>query len=215
MKKNHFLPALAVILTAFVFSACSPVTMTSWHNPKAAADFKVQTMVIWAMFDKMAYERPFEETVAEYLNGKGLKVIPALNLLEPKKQYQDAELKEIFTKAGANCALIFSYEGTEKTETYVPGTTTVYPSYYYNYYNYYNHAYPGYWGSGTVVTTPGYTATTTTVYLVANLYASKDDGLVYTAAIEVTDPDNIQASAYEIAKQLYADWKRIKAASKK
>jgi hypothetical protein len=189
--------------------------MTSWHNPKAAADFKVQTAVIWAMFDKMAYERPFEETVADYFNSKGIKVVPALNLLEPKRKYENEELKEIFTKAGANCALIFSYEGTEKTENYVPGSTTVYPSYYYNYYNYYNHAYPGYWGSGTVVTTPGYTTTTTTVYLVANLYANNDQGMVYTASIEVTDPDNIQASAFEIAKQLYADWKRIKATSKK
>ncbi len=214
MKKRYILISVVTVITAFVFSACSPVTMTSWHNPKAATDFKVKAMVIWGMFDKMEYEKPFEEVVADYMSGKGIKVFPALSLLEPRKKYEYSELEEIFNKAGANCALIFTYEGKEKQETYVEGTTTVYPGYYYNYYSYYNYAYPGYWGGGAVVSTPGYTTTTTTLYLTANLYENSDDQLVYTANINVTDPNDVQSAAWEIAKQIYADWKRIKTASK-
>ena len=66
-----------------------------------------------------------------------------------------------------------------------------------------------------VVSTPGYWTTTMTVHLTANLYDNANDELVYTSNIQVTDPDNIQQAAYEIAKKIYADWKRIKAASKK
>jgi hypothetical protein len=214
MRKNHILLMLAGILTAFIFSACSPVTMTSWHNPKSAPDFKVKAMVIWGMFEKLEYEKPFEEAVADYMSGKGIKVFPALQLLEPSKKYEYSEMEAIFNKAGANCALIFTYEGAQKTETYVEGTTTVYPGYYYNYYNYYNYAWPGYWGGGAVVSSPGYWTTSTTLHLTANLYANDNDELVYTASIEVTDPENIQAISYDIARQIYADWKRIKAASK-
>lgn len=215
MKKTTFIPALAVILTAFVLSACSPVTMTSWHNPKDAADFKIQTVVIWGMFDKLEYEKPFEEAVADYLSYKKVKAIPALSVLEPKKKYEYNELEEIFNKAGANCALIFTFAGVDKSEDYVPGTTTVYPGYYYNYYNYYNYAWNGYWGGGAVVSTPGYWTTVTTVKLEANLYANANDELVYTANISITDPDDIRSAGYEIAKKIYSDWLRVKKESQK
>ena len=76
MKKCYLLSTLMVAFAAFMFSGCSPVTMTSWHNPKAAADFKVKTMVIWAMVDKLEYEKPFEEAIAEYLSQQGDQGIP-------------------------------------------------------------------------------------------------------------------------------------------
>jgi hypothetical protein len=200
MKKRHILSVLAVAFIALFFSACSPVTMTSWTSPKLDPAFKVKTMVIWAMFDKLEYEKPFEEAISEYLTGKG--------------KYTYEEMEEIFNKAGANCALIFTYQGKQTTETYVPPSTTVYPGYYNNYYSYYNYSYGGYWGSAAVTTTPGYWSTSTTVSVQGNLYANSTDDLIYTASIEVTNPDDIQAIAYDIAKKIYADWVRIKTASK-
>jgi hypothetical protein len=214
MKKSSILSAFAVAFVALFLSACSPVTMTSWHNPKTAPDFKVKSMVVWAMFDKMEYEQPFETVVTDYLSGKGIKVMPALKLLEPQKKYTYEELEDIFNKAGANCALIFTYQGKQTTENYVPPSTTVYPSYYNNYYSYYNYAWGGYWGGAAVTTTPGYWTTSTTLNVQANLYTNATDDLVYNASIQITDPEDIQAIAYDIAKKIYADWVRIKTASK-
>lgn len=213
MKRN-LLPFFTGAFLALALSACSPVTLTSWIDPKLEPDFKVKTLVVWGMFDQMDIEKPFEEAVATYLQGKGIRVIPALKLLEPRKKYEYAELEEIFGKAGANSALIFVYEGTDKSENYVPGTTTVYPGFYHNYYNYYNHAWPRYWGGGAVVSTPGYWTTTTTIKLVANLYANTSDKLAYSAALEITDPQDIQSAGYDIAKKIYADWVRLQAVSK-
>lgn len=214
MKKRHILSVLAVAFIALFFSACSPITMTSWTSPKLDPAFKVKTMVIWAMYDKLEYEKPFEEAISEYLTGKGIKTLPALQLLEPQKKYSYEEMEEIFNKAGANCALIFTYQGKQTTDTYVPPSTTVYPGYYNNYYSYYNYSYGGYWGGAAVTTTPGYWTSSTTVSVQANLYANSTDDLIYTASLEITDPDDIQAIAYEIAKKIYADWVRIKTASK-
>lgn len=215
MKTRYFFSAFAIAFVALFLSACSPVTMTSWTSPKLDPAFKVKTMVVWAMFDKMEYEKPFEEAIAEYLNSKGIKTLPALQVLEPKKKYTYEELEEIFTKAGANAALIFTYQGKETTESYVPPSTTVYPGYYNNYYSYYNYGWGGYWGGSAVTTTPGYWTESTTVSVEAALYANSTDDLAYTASIQITDPDNIQSIAYDIAKKLYSDWVRIKTASKK
>lgn len=214
MKKSHIFTVITVAVIAAFLTACSPITMTSWNNPKTAPEFKVKSMVIWAMFDKMEYEKPFEEAISEYLTGKGIKTMPALQLLEPQKKYTYEELEEIFNKAGANCALIFTYKGKETTENYVPPSTTVYSGYYNNYYSYYNYGYAGYWGGAAVTTTPGYWTTTTTLNVEGALYTNATDDLVYTASIQITDPDDIQGIAYGIAKKIYADWVRIKTASK-
>ena len=212
-KKYTVLLFWATFMT-LVFTACSPVTMTSWTSPKLDPAFKVKTMVVWAMFDKLEYEKPFESVISDYLNSKGVKALPALNTIEPKKKYSYDELETIFNDAGANCALIFTYAGKKTTDTYVPPSTTVYPNYYYNYYNYYSYAYGGYWGGAVATTTPGYWASSTTVTVDANLYTNSTDDLIYTATFQITDPEDIQAIAFDIAKKIYADWVRIKAASK-
>ena len=215
MKKRFFPAAFAVALIALFFSACSPVTMTSWHDPKMDPAFKVKSIVVWAMFDRMEYEKPFENMVAEYINGKGVKAIPALQLLVPEKKYSYEELEKIFNDAGANAALIFTYTGKETTETYVPPSTTVAPAYYGSYYSYYNYGWGGYWGGAAVTTTPGYWATSTTLNVEASLFANSTDNMVYRASIQITDPSDIQSVAWDIAKKIYADLMNIKAASKK
>jgi hypothetical protein len=214
MKKKYILSVFAVAFSALFFSACSPITMTSWTSPKMDPSFKIKSMVIWAMFDKMEYEKPFELAVSDYLSGKGIKTMPALTILELKKKYTYDELEDIFNKVGANCALIFTYKGKQTTENYVPPTTNGYPNYYYNYYSYYNFAWGGYWGGAAVTSTPGYWTTSTTVNVEANLYTNATDDLVYTASIQYTDPSDIQNVGYDIAKKIYSDWVRIKTASK-
>ena len=213
--KNRFFSGIAfATLLTLIFSACSPVTMTSWHDPKLDPAFKATAIVVWGMFDKMEYEKPFETTVCDYFKTKGIKAIPAMSVLDPKKKYDYQELEKIFGDAGANCALIFTSGGKETTETYVPGSTTVYGGYYGNYYSYYNYGWGGYWGGAMVTETPGYWSTSTTVYVEAALFANSNDNLIYRASFTITDPEDIQPIAYDMAKKLYADWVNIKAASK-
>ncbi len=194
--------------------ACSPVTLTSWTSPKAG-EFKVQKVVVWALFDKLENEKPFEDYLCDYLRTKGVGAIPALSLIKPSTKYTREELATIFKEAGANCALLFTYKGTDTTETYVPPTTTLYPEVYYNYYSYYNYSYPAYWGSGGAVATPGYWVTSSTINLVANLYTHSDEGLVYSASIQITDPRDVKSAALEVAKKVWSDWVRVKTASRK
>lgn len=206
MKHSFFLaPGIMGVLMAFLLSSCSPVTLTSWKNPKV--NQQVSSVVVWGMFDKLEYEKPFEYAMVQYFNQKGLKAIPALQIIDPKVKYAYEELEKKFAEAGADAALIFTYKGTEKDENYVPPTTTVYPDYYYNYYSYYNWAYPMYYSPGyNVVTTGGYWTTTTVVNLTANLYENDKDVMLWTASISITDPNYMDQSAIAIGKSIYQDW---------
>ncbi len=205
MKKQNFLSlGVIVILAAFVIAGCTPVTLTSWKNPKE--NEQISKVLVWGMFRKLEYEKPFEDAMVKYFNEKGLKAISALDVLDPKVKYEYEELERIIDSIGADAAVIFAYKGTDEQKDYVPPSTSIYPDYYMNYYGYYNYYYPYYGPGYNVVTTGGYWTTTTIVNLTANLYGNKKDELLWTASVSITDPNYIDEAGTAIAKSVYQDW---------
>jgi hypothetical protein len=204
MKKQTILLTGFAIVALFLITACSPVTLTSWKNPKV--NEQISKVVVWGMFNKLDYEKPFEDGMISYFNEKGLKAIAALDFLNPNQKYEMPQLEKMVDSVGADAILIFAYKGTDKTQDYVPPTTTVYPDYYYNYYGFYNWYYPFYAPGYDVVTTGGYWVTTTTVNLTANLYANSNNLLIWTASVSITDPQYVDQAGIDIARSIYQDW---------
>ncbi len=205
MKKSMLVPAALLAFIAFLFTSCgSSVNMTSWTNPKEKE--KIGNVVVWAMFDKLEYQKPFEQYSTAWLNNKGFKALESLNFLAPGKKYELTDLEKKFDSLGVDGILVVTYKGTDKQQTYVPATTVAYPDYYYNYYDYYNWGYPVYGYGANVVTTGGYWATSSVVNLHANLYANSNNDLIWTADIAVTDPQYIDEATGRIISQMYADW---------
>jgi len=205
MKNRSFLSiGVLAVVTAFLLTGCSPVTLTSWKNPKL--NDQISNVVVWGMFNKLEYEKPFEDAMVAYFNAKGLKAMAALDFLNPNVKYEYKDLERMIDSVGADGILIFAYKGTDKEKNYVPPSTTIYPDYYWNYYGYYNWYYPYYGPGYNVVTTGGYWTTTTIVNLNANLYGNVKDELLWTAQVSVTDPDYIDSASQEIAKSVYKDW---------
>lgn len=195
-----------MILAAFLLSSCSNITMTTWTNPKE--NQKIGNVLVWGMFDKLEYQKPFEQYATQFFNSKGFKAIESLHYLQPGVKYDLAQLEKKFDSLGVDGILVVTYKGTDKSQSYVPPTTTVYPDYYYNYYNYYNWGYPMYgWGTN-VVTTGGYWVTTSTVRLQANLYSNATNGLLWTADISLDDPNYIDEISFKVAAKIYADWQQ-------
>jgi hypothetical protein len=197
---------IAGILMAFLLTSCSNVTLTSWTNPKG--NQKISKVIVWGMFDKLEYQKPFEQYAAAYFNSRGLKAIESLDFLRPNQKYELADLEKKFDSLGADALLIVTYKSTDKSQTYIPPTTTMYPDYYYNYYNYYSWGYPMYGMGASVVTTGGYWSTTTVINLRANLYGNTDNDLLWTAEIAVDDPEYIDQVSNSIASSVFADWQK-------
>ena len=162
-----YAPGLLVILIAFLFTSCNPITMTTWTNPKE--NQKIGNVVVWAMFDKLEYQKPFEQYASSYFNSKGFKSMESLNFIAPGQKFDLQQLEKKFDSLGIDGILVVTYKGTDKSDSYIPPTTTVYPDYYYNYYNYYNWGYPMYGMGANVVTTGGYWVSSSTVNVLANL----------------------------------------------
>jgi hypothetical protein len=204
MKANkYYFAGLIPVLLVLLMVSCSPVTLTSWVNPKESQ--KVSRIVIWGMFDKLEYEKPFEQSVTSYFSGRGAKAVEALTIIKPGRKYEPKELEAIFDSTTADALLLVTYTGSEKQDNYIQPTTTIYPDYYYNYYSYYSWGYPVYYGGGYSVTTGGYWTTTTTLNLRANLYSTRTKNLLWTANVSVTDPQYVDEASYQVGSMIFAD----------
>jgi hypothetical protein len=206
-----------MLASLFLLFSCAPtVTLTGWKNPDEHVS--PSKVVVWAMFKRLEYQKPFEEAAADLLNSKGLTGIQALKLVSPTKKYELPELEKILNGAGADALLIFNFKNVNQTKDYVEQTTTFYPSYYSNYYDYYSWGYSGYASvynasggvSSTAVTTGGYEVTTTVISLTANLYSVMDKKLLWTGEISITDPKYVDVAAKTVMKKVYADWEAEK-----
>lgn len=203
-NRSCLFTGILTIVTVFLLTGCSPVTLTSWKNPKL--NDQISKVVVWGMFNKLEYEKPFEDAMVSYFNTRGLKAMPALDYLDPNVKYEYADLERIIDSLGADGIIIFTYKGTDKEKDYVPPTTAIYPDYYWNYYGYYNWYYPYYGPGYNVITTGGYWTTTTIVNLNANLYGNLKDELLWTASISITDPEYLDSASEDIARSVYQDW---------
>jgi len=188
-----------LIILSGLFSCQSPVTLTSWKNPDDHT--VISKVVVFPLFNKLEYTKPFEQSVVSYFQSQGIKATGSLDFLNPTVKYPMEQVMKKIDSLGANGVLVFSYTGTDKSQSYVPPT----------YYGGWGGGYWGgpYWGGGYWdggVATGGYWVTTSTVNLKASLYVKDNKEAVWTGDITVTDPNYIDQSATTIAQDIWADW---------
>jgi hypothetical protein len=206
MKTITVWSAMLLIAAASLLTSCeAPVKLTSWKNP--AVNSQVSKVVIMPLFEKIEYMKPFEISMAACFNKKGLKAIGSLDFLNPTKQYPIDEIKHRCDSLGADAILLFIYQGTDKTDSYIP-PTTYYTGGYGGYGGYWG---GGYWGGyGGTVTTGGYWTTTHVINLSAKLYVKGSKDPLWTGEIAVTDPEYVDQAANTIGQQIIADWQQEK-----
>ena len=206
MMKKKLCYGLLLLGAVFFVSYCqTPLNLTTWKNPDLHA--QVSKVVVMPLFEKLEYLKPFEQNVVAMFRNKGLKAIGSLEFLNPGKKYEINEIKKKCDSLGADGILVFIYEGTDKTQSYVAPTT---------YYNGYYGGYGGYWGGGywgggyygAAVTTGGYWESTAVVKLTANLYVKGSKDPLWTGYINVTDPKYIDQAGQLVGGTICADWKK-------
>ena len=204
-KISYF--SFSTLLLILIMASCgTPVSITAMRNQ--GDNSKISKVVIMPLFEKLEYTRPFEQTMSNYFNQKGLKSIGSLDFLNPTIKYPISEIKRKCDSLGADAILVINYRGTDKTDTYTPGMTYV------------TGGFGGYWGGGywgggfygggyygTAVTTGGYWTTTSVIILKADLYTHASKNALWTAEIKVTDPKFVDEAAAKIAAQIYSNWK--------
>ena len=184
MKKIIITFAAIMCFVTLLFISCStPVGLTSWKNPQGNA--QISKLIVMALFDKLTYTDPFERQLVSYFSSQNLKSIPSLDFMAPFQKYEAVDLQKKFDSLGADALVIFSVKGKDVSINTSGG---------------YYGGYRGYWGGG------GQVWTTTTLSLRANLYTVKNDALIWTGDLTVTDPNDINSVSQQIAKTVFADW---------
>jgi hypothetical protein len=193
------LPIYILLITLFL-SACGPtVTLTTWKNKED--NRKVSKVVVMALFGKLEYAKPVEQSVAAYFNKMGLKSMEALDFLNPTRKYEEAEIRSKLDSLGADGILVFTYKGTDITKDFIPP----------DYYGYYGGPWWYGYGWGYGLTSGGYWTTTKVVNIRASLYPTSTKaakGALWTADVKITDPDYIDKVATSIAERIFAEWQK-------
>jgi hypothetical protein len=214
MKMNKLILAVLIAASAFLLSSCgAPVTLTSWKNPENKA--QISKVAVMPLFEKIEFMKPFEQSMVAVFTGKGLKSVGSLSFLNPTIKYPIDEIKHRCDSLGVDAILIFTYQGMDKTESYVP-PTTYYTGGYGGYGGYWGGGYwggyaggyyGGYYGGG-VATTGGYWTSSTTLNLTAKLYVKGSKDALWTGELTVTDPEYVDAVATTMAQDIFADWQK-------
>jgi hypothetical protein len=194
-------PALMVALLLMITACDTPIAITTWKNPDVKT--QISKVAIMPLFEKLEYIKPFEMSMVACFDKKGLKSIGSLDFLNPTIQYPIDVIKHRCDSLGVDAILLFIYQGTEKSENYIP-PTTYYTGGYGGYGGYWG---GGYWGGyGSVVTTGGYWTTSSVINLTAKLYVKGSKDPAWTAEVAVTDPEYVDQAANTIGSRIYADW---------
>lgn len=184
MKRNTIsFTVIICIVTLLLFSCTAPIGLTSWKNPQVTT--RVSNIVVMALFDKLTYSQPFEDQFVTYFSSQNLKSTKSLDIFAPFQKYSRAEVQNGLDSVGADGLLLLSYKGKDVSINTTGG-------YYGGYY--------GWYGGG------GQVWTSSTFNLRAQLYDVKKDVILWSGDLTVTDPHNINSSAQQVAKAIFADW---------
>jgi hypothetical protein len=193
-------------LAALLAGACAATTFQSvWKAPDAkplalAPGDKIVAMVI---SDQMSLRRSGEANLADVLDARGFKAVPAYMLIPDDEIRDEAKARARIEASDAVAVVVFRPLGAEQ-ET----TTTTTGGYWGAPY------YGGFWGGGyygrgwgTVYASPPVTTTRTDVHVSVEtlIYDLRSNKLVWAGRSKTTNPEDVEQFVGELARAVGAE----------
>ena len=199
--KVHKRTLLGAASLALLLAGCATTTFTSiWKAPDAKplqfqAGDKVVAMVI---AESTSLRRSGEANLADELDKRGLKGVPAYTLLSDAEIKDEAKAKAAIEASGAVGVIALRPQGREQKVTSTPPTYYG-PSYYGSSY------YGGFWGGGYYshgwggVYDPGTIRTDTYVSIETVIYDLRQNKLVWAGQTKTLNPADVESFVVELA----------------
>ena len=198
VPKRNFLGAASL---ALLLAGCATTTFTSiWKAPDAKplhfqAGDKVVAMVL---AKSTSLRRSGEANLADELDKRGLKGVPAYTLLSDDEIKDEAKAKAAIEASGAVSVIVLRPQGQEQKVSSTPPTYYG-PSYYGSpYYNgfwgggYYGHGWSGAYDPGTI-------RTDTYVSIETVIYDLRQNKLVWAGQTKTMNPSDVESFVGELA----------------
>ncbi len=207
MKKSKFTFSLTLILLILLSAGCSSTRFTAtWQPDDLSEPLDPQRVFIQVHTSRLDAKQTAEKELVRMLVSLDQKPTSSLDVLGPNYRVDTSQL-ETLTRDLLNddfeAAIVVSVLDVNKSQRYVPGTT--YPSGFYGGYGW-GHYY-GYYGR---VYEPGYYTTSTTIFLLTDIYDLKTRDLVWTGQTETLDPSNLNSFVREFSQVLRTKLKKDK-----
>jgi hypothetical protein len=173
MKRQLSLMLKMLPFAAFLACATTSTKVaTSWKAPDYGG---MKNVLVAGIAKDPATRRAFEDSFVEQLKKHKVAATPSYTVFPGDKIPSKEEAGAYMKKNSIDTILITRVTDTKDVQTYVPGTTSPYSSYW------------GYYGYGWNYTySPGYTVENTQVVLETNLYNVANEALEWTAVSDTT-----------------------------
>lgn len=200
-KAGQIFPVLAVAVALSVLS-CAASRVTSTYKDDAYSGGSMKTALVVGIFDDLKMRKIFEDAFVQQLTSNGVDAVTSYAWFPTDKEIDKETVKKVARQRGIDRVLVTRLVGVEEKEVYNPPVTSPIPHpYYYNYGQYYSTVYH-------YVNTPGYTTTHEYFRLESNLYAADSEKLVWSAATETIDPEDVGKAADTLCTILVKNLKK-------
>lgn len=196
---------LGIFLCLFILSGCASTKFTAtWKSDQVTNALQAEKIFVWVVAEKLASRQATENEIVRMFESSGIDAKSSLTLLGPSfrpDSNKTEEIRQSLLQDGFDGALVLSVLDVEQSERYVQGST--YPTGFYGGYGW-GYYYP-YYGR---VYEPGYYTTTTTVFLITDVYDLETKELLWTGQSESLDPSNLNSFVKQYSKSLRAQLKK-------
>ncbi|MDT0553081.1 hypothetical protein [Urechidicola vernalis] len=217
--------SLLVLTTLLIFSSCNSVkVLGSWKSEKASTINDKNILVI-ARTANLTARVPFEQEIAKQVRSKGIKAtesykkFPTMNPNAEMTEERMNNVKLILEEQKFNGIILTVLKDKQTSTTvseygggYYTGMpySAMYPSYYGGFYGYYAH--PMSYSTYGIVSSPGYSVTKSTTYVletvIYNMDLPADEQIIGIVTTKVKDPKNIDKIASKYVEKIVADFNK-------
>jgi hypothetical protein len=187
---------LIMVFAAMFLSACASTQFTGVWTDENYKGGPIKSIMIVGVAKNQRNRNIFESAMVNAFNQQGVHAVASTKLLDDKKITKE----NVIQAAEANhlqTVLVTRFTGKTQQEVYNP------PNYYYGWDSFYPTMY-GYVGS------PGYYTTFQYVHLETNIYTLPQKQMIWSAASQTVDPDNINQDSVEFAQKVVEKLKSSK-----
>jgi len=176
------------LFLAILATACATTRLTSvWKDPSYQG--VPHKILVIGVAKKQVNKRIFEDEVVKQLKARGTDAVAGYTIMGDKKQSDHTVVAAAMQKQGADAVLISRMVSKKTVEFYVPGSVTYPPDNYRHWREYYGYGYQ-------TIYTPGYMAEDEFAVAETNLYDTRSEKLIWSAASET----EIQGSDQKLIK---------------
>jgi len=197
---NRYITLSILTIVAIAVTACATTKFTGVWTDEQYKGGPIKSIMIVGVSENQRNRNIFETAVAKAFTEQGVRAVKSIDTLGDKKPTEENVINAA-SASEVQAVLTTRLVGITEEQVYHPPTAYAAPyPYYYHWNTYYPHMYDY----------SGYVSTYTNVNLETNIYDTAEKKLIWSAASETFNPQDVNDVVEELANKLVKELKSSK-----